>query len=66
MAHPIKLMIKMPKKPPTANSSFQQEKPHWPWEKLYKDFKSENTKQCSNWLGKYNPFFIFHHTVFPN
>ena len=69
MAHAHKIDDQNPKKSPTANSSFQQKKLHWLWEKLYKDFKSENIKQGSinvSWLGKYNPFFIFRNTVFPN
>ena len=46
MAHHHKIDDQNPQKPPTANSSFQQKK-HWLWEKLYKDFEPENTKQGS-------------------
>ena len=35
---------KNPKKPPPANSSFQQKKLDYDSESNYKDFKSENTK----------------------
>ena len=48
MARPHKIDDQNPKKPPTANSSFQQKKLYWLWEKLYKDFKSKNTKQGLN------------------
>ena len=48
MACPHKIDDQNPRKPSTANTSFQQKKLYWLWEKLYKDFKSENTKQGSN------------------
>ena len=67
MACSHKIDDQNPKKPPTGNSSFQQKKLCWLWEKLYKDFKSKKTNKARInvlWLGKYNPFFVFHDSVF--
>ena len=56
MGSPHKIDDQNPKKPPTANSSFQPKKLYWLWEKVWINI---------SWLGKYNSFFIFTTQFFP-
>ena len=68
MARHHKIYDQNLKKPPTANSSFQQKKLYWLLEKLYEDFKSENTKQGSDqriMIREIQSIFHFSQQFFP-